>query len=86
MSLTPVENVSGYTDFIHRFMAQISASIMGMTEEQQHRFFKMITDNADIMTTLFPGSDLFQHAAGQNDSPMDTAILQAYQAWVASQS
>lgn len=85
MSLTSVENVNGYTDFIHRFMSQISVVIMGMTEDQQRRFFKMITDNADIMTALFPGSELFQYAAGQNSNPLDTAIMQAYQAWAANQ-
>lgn len=79
--LTQIDDVEGYTQFIHRLMAQMAVVVLGMTEEQQARFFQMITDNADIMTTLFPGSELFQHAAGSNDAPVDSQILQAYQAW-----
>lgn len=85
MTLDPVNDVEAYREFARRFMAQVGVTVVTLPEEQRNRFFRMLHDNADVMLAMFPGMELFQYVAGQNPNPVDSPLLQAYQAWASSQ-
>jgi len=65
-------------------MIDITKNILNLTDEEKHRFFKIITENHDIFDKLIPKTTLVS-LAKNGDVPHDGPLLQTYRDWRANQ-
>lgn len=59
----------------------VMQNLMSLNKDDRNRFFKMITENADILIKLLPASPLLQYIVNGNVNAGDNAIIQIYVNW-----
>ena len=80
----------------HYFDTQMGHDIMNLSQENRDRFFKMVSEYADVLEKILPmGNDLIEHALGKRFATasetqtdvttmlFDNPIITAYDEWKA---
>lgn len=83
-------------DVNHYFDTQMGNDIMNLTQEDKNKFFKMVSEYADVLEKVLPmGNDLIEHALGKRFATasieqtdvstivFDNPIINAYDEWKA---
>lgn len=94
--VTPEEIEKYRLDINHYFDVQMGNDIMNLSNEDRDKFFKMVSEYADVLEKVLPmGNDLIEHALGKrfytasetqtdvSEMLFDNPIINAYDDWKA---
>lgn len=82
--MVPDSDRDQYLQYVSEFYGQLSTTLMGMSEHDRNRFFKMLVDYSDILGTLFPNMHLVKLAKGESVE-VSTEAQAAFMAWKQAQ-
>jgi len=62
-------------------MNTIDQNIINLSKKDQDRLFRLLRDNADILTKVIPNLPLLEHICNGINNNSNNLIIQAYDAW-----
>ena len=62
-------------------MNTIDQNIINLSKKDQDRLFRLLKDNADILTKVIPNLPLLEHIRSGTTNNSNNLIVQAYSAW-----
>ena len=58
----------------------ITQSISGLSEDEKHRLFQLLTKHSNLLDKIFPDLPLIKHATGQEK--LTHPLAEEYDAWL----
>jgi hypothetical protein len=62
-------------------MNTIEQNVLNLTQAEIDRLFRLLTDNADILTKVIPNVTFLEYIANGTTASSNNPIIQAYNAW-----
>ena len=62
-------------------MNTLDQNVMNLSKQDQDRLFRLLRDNADILTKVIPNLPLLEYILSGTTNFAEHEIIQAYSAW-----